>query len=57
MFLVINATGELWNGTEWSKQGKVFCSIGRAQRSLHENGEDLDKSEIVLSNSMGFNQP
>jgi hypothetical protein len=40
MFLVVNASGKFWDGLAWSERGKVFCTLARAVRSLHENGED-----------------
>lgn len=47
MFLVVRVDGRVWDGYGWSTQGKKFCTIGRAKRSLHESGEDL-KEEIEI---------
>jgi hypothetical protein len=49
MFLVINASGKFWDGSSWSEQGKVFCTMARAVRSLHENGEDWDDELVQLT--------
>jgi hypothetical protein len=47
MFLVINGSGQVWDGHGWSEKGREFCTIARATRSLHEEGEDLDNALIV----------
>ena len=47
MFLVVNSKGNYWDGFGWNQQGKVVCSPIRATRSLHENGEDLDKVLVL----------
>ena len=47
MFLVIRADGKVWDGLGWNQRGKKFCTVGRATRSLHENGEDFEEIEIV----------
>lgn len=39
MYLVIRADGKLWDGLGWNVKGKIFCTIGGATRSLHEEGE------------------
>jgi hypothetical protein len=49
MLIVVNAQGRFWDGTTWAAQGKEFLSIAAAIRSLHEEGEDLDKALIVSS--------
>jgi hypothetical protein len=33
----------MWDGMSWSVQGKEFFSVAQATRSLHEEGEDIDK--------------
>lgn len=47
MFLVVNCDGKFWDGLGWNVQGKVFCSVGSAQRSLHEHGEELDSVAML----------
>ena len=47
MYLVINASGKMWDGLGWSVKGKEFFSIAHATRSLHEEGEDTDKVLII----------
>jgi len=47
MFLVINAKGQFWDGFGWSQQGKPFLSVSAATRSLYEEGEDLENSQIM----------
>jgi hypothetical protein len=47
MVLVVNAKGLLWDGDGWASQGRVFLSEASATRSLHENGEDPEKTLFV----------
>lgn len=47
MFLVVNANGSFWDGIGWSTKGKVFCTVGRATRSLHEEGEGVEGAAIL----------
>lgn len=47
MFLVVNAYGNYWDGFGWSEQGKEFFSLAAAQRSLHEEGEDIELASIL----------
>jgi hypothetical protein len=47
MVLVVNAKGLLWDGDGWASQGRVFLSEVSATRSLHENGEDPEKTMFV----------
>jgi len=49
MFLVENVSGKFWTGCAWGERGKVFCTIGRAVRSLHENGEDLESKWLTIT--------
>jgi hypothetical protein len=49
MFLVVNASGKFWDGLSWSAQGRIFCTMAQAVRSLHENGEDWDEELIQLA--------
>ena len=47
MFLVVNASGEYWNGFSWSQKGRPFLTVAAATRSLYEEGEDLKETEIM----------
>lgn len=47
MFLVTRADGKFWDGYGWNVKGKVFCTIGGATRSLHEEGESPAEAEIL----------
>lgn len=47
MFLVVNADGKYWDGFAWSQQGKEFFSIAAIQRSLHEEGEDMENVTLL----------
>lgn len=47
MFLVVNGDGRFWDGVGWNVKGKVFCTIGRATRSLYEEGESAEEAEIL----------
>jgi len=47
MFLVVNAKGQYWTGFEWGQQGKPFLTAAAATRSLHEEGEDLEKAKFL----------
>jgi hypothetical protein len=49
MYLVVNATGELWTGDGWNVRGREFFTLGLAKRSLHEEGEDIDSVTFILS--------
>jgi len=49
MFLVVNASGKVWDGFSWGERGKVFCTAARALRSLHEEGEDWDEKMVQLA--------
>ena len=49
MFLVIRTDGKFWDGHGWNQQGREFLSLASATRSLHEEGEDVDKALIVPS--------
>ena len=48
MFLVVNADGKFWDGVSWGQRGREFFSPAAATRSLHEEGEDLEKTVILL---------
>jgi hypothetical protein len=52
MFLVVNASNKFWNGWGWSEQGKEFLSFAAAVRSLHEEGEDLNKVDILPADEL-----
>ena len=47
MFLVVNGDGRYWDGFGWNRKGKVFCTVGRAKRSLCEEGQDLVETKIL----------
>ncbi len=47
MILVVNASGQYWDGWSWSQQGKVFLSVAAATRSLCEEGEDAEQVEFL----------
>lgn len=47
MFLVVNASGEYWNGFSWSQQGRPFLTVAAATRSLCEEGEDLSDAQLL----------
>jgi hypothetical protein len=47
MFLVVNAEGKYWDGFAWTQRGKEFFSPAAAQRSLHEEGEDVESVKLV----------
>ena len=49
MFLIVNGSGQMWDGHGWSESGRVFSTVARATRSLHEEGEDADDKLIVSS--------
>ncbi len=51
MFLVVRADGKSWDGLGWNEQGKEFFSVAAAIRSLHEEGEDDAKVQILDSDS------
>jgi hypothetical protein len=47
MFLAVKVDGRVWDGYGWSTRGRKFCTVGRATRSLCENGEDFEGVEIL----------
>lgn len=47
MFLVVHADGKYWDGLGWNQKGKIFCSVGLATRSLHEEGESAEDASII----------
>ena len=47
MVLVVRADGKVWDGWNWSEQGKEFFSIATAMRSLHEEGEDCEEVKFL----------
>lgn len=57
MFLVIRTDGKFWDGLGWNQKGRVFCSVGSATRSLHEEGESLDNLEIQPFNLYNRDSP
>lgn len=47
MFLVVDCAGRFWDGLGWNVKGRVFCTVGSAQRSLHEQGEEFEKVAVL----------
>ncbi len=47
MFLIVRADGKFWDGYGWNVRGKIFCSVGKATRSLHEEGESTESTSII----------
>lgn len=47
MFLVVRSDGKSWDGFGWAEQGRAFLTIAQATRSLHEEGEDLEKTTVL----------
>ena len=46
MYLVVRVDGRVWDGFGWNVKGKKFFTVASATRSLHENGEGVEKAEI-----------
>jgi len=55
MFLVVNPSGNYWDGFGWSTQGKAFFSPAAATRSLCEEGEDVEWVSIIPSEEVIYN--
>jgi hypothetical protein len=51
MFLITRPDGKFWDGYGWNVRGKVFCTIGGATRSLHEEGESPELTSILAIDS------
>lgn len=48
MFIITRADGKFWDGYGWNVKGKIFCTIGGATRSLHEEGESSESATVLL---------
>jgi hypothetical protein len=47
MYFVVDSRGKFWDGFGWAARGKPFLTVSAATRSLYEEGESLEKVQIL----------